>query len=107
MARIRVFAMCGVMFATASGRFAAQPLDSPAACPRCDALVQRIEGLLPMRPFAVRAVTESDPELKRLGHSPEHVDGFVVEGGPVVYLRQQGSTFQLALSGGRPAECAL
>jgi len=107
MARVRILALCGIVIAAAPGPSTAQPIDSPTGCPRCDALVLRIEGLLPLRPFAVRAITEDDPVLNRLGHSPEHVDGFVITGDPIVYLRQQGSTFQLALNGVLPAECAL
>jgi len=53
MVRVRILALCGIVIAAAPGLSTAQPIDSPTGCARCDALVLRIEGLLPLRPFAL------------------------------------------------------
>jgi hypothetical protein len=51
----------------------------------CDAVVQRALALVPRKPAAVRVLAEDDPILTVLGHSLEHVEGFVRNGDPSVY----------------------
>jgi hypothetical protein len=100
MERSAILLCCGTLLLAPAGATARQP-------PEAHTVVRRVLALLPQVPAAVKVVTDTDPILRRLGHSPEHVDGFVVPGDSNVYLRAEGSMFRLALKGPGPADYAL
>jgi hypothetical protein len=77
-----------------------QPQQSrPAARdPNCDAVVQRVLLLLPRQPVQVK-VFDMDDTTDLLRSKFAHVDGFVTDSSPAVYLRKQSPTFQHALAG--------
>jgi hypothetical protein len=71
-------------------------------CAECDRVVARVLRLLPRRPVRV-VVIDAETAPPALRHRIEHTEGFVTAGDSAVYLKRQGSTFQLALRG--PGAC--
>jgi hypothetical protein len=91
--------LLSVAFVTASN-VQSQPMQPMPASrdPDCDAVVRRVLNLLPRQPVQVK-VFDTDDTTELLKSKYAHVEGFVLDGNPAVFLRKQSSTFQHALAG--------
>jgi hypothetical protein len=76
------------------------------SCAKCDEVVERVLPLLPKRPHRI-AVFDADRAPDLLRAVIADAEAFVTHGEPTVYLKKQGSTFQLALRGAGICDYAL
>jgi hypothetical protein len=75
-------------------------------CAECDRVLARVQQLLPHRPNSV-VVLDANRQPPSLRRHMEEAEGFITTGDDTVYLKKQGSTFQLALRGPGIADYAL
>ena len=81
-------------------------VQSPPDCPECDRVVARVRKLLPRQPERV-VVLDASHQSQAMRRRIEESEAFISVGETTVYLKKQGSTFQLALGGEGIADFAL